>query len=253
MLSKAQILDHVWNYTTSRGDSGIVESYVSYLRRKVDMVEPRLIHTIRSVGYVLRLPGDDPAAAGRRPAPAGQDSLEVKLIVATLALVAMYNLIGLASVAALDGYLVGRLDSQLQAVARQATRAPGRDREGPDGHPAQARPAPFLIQYRDPAGKVVDTDSVPLDEGQPPEVPDDSAWLAARAGEPVTVPAAGSVTAGASWSRRRGRGPRWWRQPGGDRRHHPPAPAHRPGGEPGRARGGGRRWRGHRRAGLRPR
>ncbi len=55
VLSKAQILDYVWNYDF-RGDSGIVESYVSYLRRKVDMVEPRLIHTIRSVGYVLRLP-----------------------------------------------------------------------------------------------------------------------------------------------------------------------------------------------------
>ena len=55
VLSKAQILDYVWNYDV-RGDSSIVESYVSYLRRKVDMVEPRLIHTIRSVGYVLRLP-----------------------------------------------------------------------------------------------------------------------------------------------------------------------------------------------------
>ena len=55
VLSKAQILDYVWNYDF-RGDSSIVESYVSYLRRKVDAVEPRLIHTIRSVGYVLRLP-----------------------------------------------------------------------------------------------------------------------------------------------------------------------------------------------------
>jgi two-component system OmpR family response regulator len=55
VLSKSQILDHVWNYDF-RGDSSIVESYVSYLRRKVDAVEPRLIHTIRSVGYVLRLP-----------------------------------------------------------------------------------------------------------------------------------------------------------------------------------------------------
>jgi two-component system, OmpR family, response regulator len=55
VLSKNQILDHVWNYDF-RGDSSIVESYVSYLRRKVDAVEPRLIHTIRSVGYVLRLP-----------------------------------------------------------------------------------------------------------------------------------------------------------------------------------------------------
>jgi two-component system OmpR family response regulator len=55
VLSKGQILDHVWNYDF-QGDGSIVESYVSYLRRKVDTVEPRLIHTIRSVGYVLRLP-----------------------------------------------------------------------------------------------------------------------------------------------------------------------------------------------------
>ena len=56
VLSKGQILDHVWNYDFG-GDGGIVESYVSYLRRKVDTAEPRLIHTIRGVGYVLRLPG----------------------------------------------------------------------------------------------------------------------------------------------------------------------------------------------------
>ncbi|WP_030173446.1 response regulator transcription factor [Spirillospora albida] len=55
VLSKAQILDHVWNYDF-QGDSGIVESYVSALRRKVDTGEPRLIHTLRSVGYVLREP-----------------------------------------------------------------------------------------------------------------------------------------------------------------------------------------------------
>jgi two-component system, OmpR family, response regulator len=55
VLSKAQILDHVWNYDF-RGDDSIVESYISYLRRKVDIVEPRLIHTLRGVGYVLRLP-----------------------------------------------------------------------------------------------------------------------------------------------------------------------------------------------------
>ena len=55
VLSKAQILDHVWNYDF-RGDAGIVESYVSALRRKVDNIEPRLIHTLRGVGYVLRLP-----------------------------------------------------------------------------------------------------------------------------------------------------------------------------------------------------
>ncbi|MGS2645360.1 response regulator transcription factor [Streptosporangium sp. G12] len=55
VLSKVQILDHVWDYDF-RGDVGIVESYVSVLRRKIDNVEPRLIHTLRGVGYVLRLP-----------------------------------------------------------------------------------------------------------------------------------------------------------------------------------------------------
>jgi two-component system OmpR family response regulator len=38
------------------GNSNIVESYISYLRRKVDLVEPHLIHTLRGVGYVLRVP-----------------------------------------------------------------------------------------------------------------------------------------------------------------------------------------------------
>jgi two-component system OmpR family response regulator len=55
VLSKGQILDHVWNYDF-RGDSSIVETYISYLRKKVDGDEPRLIHTVRGVGYVIRLP-----------------------------------------------------------------------------------------------------------------------------------------------------------------------------------------------------
>ncbi|MBB5083208.1 two-component system OmpR family response regulator [Nonomuraea endophytica] len=55
VVSKAQILDHVWSYDFG-GDTGVVESYVSYLRRKMDDTEPRLIHTLRSVGYVLREP-----------------------------------------------------------------------------------------------------------------------------------------------------------------------------------------------------
>lgn len=55
VLSKAQILDYVWQYDFG-GDAGIVETYISYLRRKVDTREPRLIHTLRGVGYVLRAP-----------------------------------------------------------------------------------------------------------------------------------------------------------------------------------------------------
>jgi two-component system OmpR family response regulator len=53
VLSKAQILDHVWQYDFG-GDGGVVETYIGYLRRKIDNVEPRLIHTIRGVGYALR-------------------------------------------------------------------------------------------------------------------------------------------------------------------------------------------------------
>ncbi|MGD9958337.1 response regulator transcription factor [Nocardioides sp.] len=56
VMSRAQILDHVWHYDFN-GNSGVVESYISYLRRKVDVVDPPLIHTIRGVGYVLRAPG----------------------------------------------------------------------------------------------------------------------------------------------------------------------------------------------------
>ena len=55
VLSKRQILEHVWNYDFG-GDGNVVESYVSYLRRKVDTDDPRLLHTVRGVGYVLRLP-----------------------------------------------------------------------------------------------------------------------------------------------------------------------------------------------------
>ncbi|SEG41580.1 two-component system, OmpR family, response regulator [Actinacidiphila yanglinensis] len=61
VVSKLQILDHVWAYDFG-GDLSIVESYISYVRRKVDGAAgaaaggPKLIHTVRGVGYVLRRP-----------------------------------------------------------------------------------------------------------------------------------------------------------------------------------------------------
>ncbi|MFT4088228.1 MAG: response regulator transcription factor, partial [Gordonia sp. (in: high G+C Gram-positive bacteria)] len=55
VLSKPRILDHVWNYDFG-GEVNVVESYVSYLRRKVDTGPKRLIHTLRGVGYVMREP-----------------------------------------------------------------------------------------------------------------------------------------------------------------------------------------------------
>ncbi|GAA2482573.1 response regulator transcription factor [Winogradskya humida] len=58
VVSKAQILDRVWKYDFG-GDGRIVESYVYYLRRKIDKTGQPLIHTVRGVGYALRLPRND--------------------------------------------------------------------------------------------------------------------------------------------------------------------------------------------------
>lgn len=55
VLSKSQILDHVWQFDFN-GDGGIVETYIGYLRRKMDQGDTKLIHTIRSVGYTIREP-----------------------------------------------------------------------------------------------------------------------------------------------------------------------------------------------------
>lgn len=55
VLSKAQILDRVWNYDFG-GDANVVEIYISYLRKKLDPLGPPLIHTVRGFGYCLREP-----------------------------------------------------------------------------------------------------------------------------------------------------------------------------------------------------
>jgi len=56
VLTRAQLLDHVWEYDFG-GDSSVVDTYISYLRRKLDHVDPKLIHTIRGVGFCLRADG----------------------------------------------------------------------------------------------------------------------------------------------------------------------------------------------------
>ena len=56
VVTRAQILDHVWQYDFA-GESAIIESFVSTLRKKVDTTEPKLIHTVRGVGYTVRAPG----------------------------------------------------------------------------------------------------------------------------------------------------------------------------------------------------
>lgn len=54
-LTRAQILDHVWDYDFG-GDARVLETYVSYLRKKLEAHGPRLVQTVRGVGYVLRDP-----------------------------------------------------------------------------------------------------------------------------------------------------------------------------------------------------
>jgi two-component system, OmpR family, response regulator len=59
VVSKGEIMDRVWEHDPDRGldrDGNAVEPVLSYLRRKVDQGEPRLIHTVRGFGYVLRIP-----------------------------------------------------------------------------------------------------------------------------------------------------------------------------------------------------
>jgi two-component system, OmpR family, response regulator len=55
VLTRSQILDHVWDYDFG-GDASVLETYISYLRRKVDQADPSLIHTVRGVGYILKVP-----------------------------------------------------------------------------------------------------------------------------------------------------------------------------------------------------
>jgi two-component system, OmpR family, sensor kinase len=131
-----------------------------------------------------------PLAAGRRLLE--RTPLQVKLIVAVLALVTVaLVLIGLASVAVLDRYLVGRLDDQLERVADRFTHEPhfGPGQHGEDEGPGP--PSPYLVQRRDSSGEVVD--NIPadsLDEGQqPPRLPDDPNWFQGHAGRATTVPA----------------------------------------------------------------
>jgi len=57
VLTRNQILEHVRDYTFV-GNASVLETYISYLRQKVDIPEPALIHTVRGVGYSLRLPRD---------------------------------------------------------------------------------------------------------------------------------------------------------------------------------------------------
>jgi two-component system, OmpR family, sensor kinase len=131
-----------------------------------------------------------PLAAGRRLLE--RTPLQVKLIVAVLALVTVaLVLIGTASVAVLEGYLVGRLDNQLALVADRYQHEEDRFGPGPGGGRGPGGPSPYLVQKRDANGGILrelPADSLDDDE-HPPRLPSDAAWFSEHAGKAATVPA----------------------------------------------------------------
>src|SRR5712691_8896362 len=130
VLSKGQILQNVWRYDFG-GNSNVVETYVSYLRKKLDAVGPPLIKTVRQAGYMLE---------AEREEVLGRLSLRARLLLGVVALAAVGLIAAdVVTYSKLSSFLVKRTDSSLNA-AHQAVEAalvrptsgngPG---SGPDG------------------------------------------------------------------------------------------------------------------------
>ena len=146
VLSKAQILDRVWNYDFG-GQANVVELYISYLRKKIDAGREPMIHTMRGAGYVLkpgRLSGR-PTGAAARAGRLGRRCWSALLAVACLGVVT-----AVVSVVALRQLLVDQLDQQL------VTAADRRDGYGADRGRRRPQPTPAGPTRRDhgrhPAG-----------------------------------------------------------------------------------------------------
>ena len=109
VLSKAQILDRVWQYDFG-GQANVVELYISYLRKKVDAGRDPMIHTMRGAGYVLK------PALMRRPL-----TLTTRLVALVVLLVAVTAMvIGGATTLAMRGYFTDRLDDQVRSSLTRA-------------------------------------------------------------------------------------------------------------------------------------
>ena len=181
VLSKAQILDRVWNYDFG-GQANVVELYISYLRKKIDADRAPMIHTMRGAGYVLRprplmdenLP-QQAAAVGAPPPPAdpgglaplGRGTLGRRLVIRVTGLVALVAvLLSTATALATRTLLLDSLDSQLDGVSSRAQRADPRGFQGPQGQllaPAQppgSLAAAFSDDHSQASGVILAADGI---------------------------------------------------------------------------------------------
>ena len=166
VVSKAQILDHVWQYDF-RGDMGIVETYISYLRKKVDAFEPPLIHTVRGVGYRLRMPPKQSMRSRKLNNDWANSSLRNRLTIGVLVLSAIgFVGAGVGSQALLRNYLIHQVDDQLLSVVagtqeRLDRAGIARDADGDEERSAQTVtplnrvPTSISVTVLDPFGNLV--------------------------------------------------------------------------------------------------
>ena len=201
VVSKAQILDRVWDYQFG-GDSRIVESYISYLRRKIDVHDPPLIHTIRGVGYTLRVPrrrtqplsappSVDAGAPSRRRVLTRPWTLRLRLVVALLVVAALgLAVVGAASVVLLRESLISRVDEQLTDLDRQWRAVlPGARREPPPALVQRGLPTEFRVVVLGPDGETLRVLGQDESDTSGPDLPALSSQdRELRSGAPFTVP-----------------------------------------------------------------
>ena len=146
VLSKWQILQNVWRYDFG-GNSNVVETYVSYLRRKLDSLGPPLIKTVRQAGYMLEAPGE----------VLGRLSLRARLVLGVLVLAAVGLVAAdVATYASLRSFLFDRTDATLD-TSHHAVEDAVRHASQSDDDITQLLPfAPGLyIQVRSQSGQIL--------------------------------------------------------------------------------------------------
>ena len=164
VMTRAQLLDHVWNYDFG-GDGRVLETYISYLRKKLDAHGPPLIRTVRGVGYALQAPRELMASLRSR-------------VLASVLVLSAAGLILLAAVTYAEqrSFLMDRIDQQVTSAvpaisialdhegfypaSRQSTKqaaapqaATGGGQNGGDGQAGQPAPRHLRRSAGNPPGR----------------------------------------------------------------------------------------------------